>query len=112
MSSELGTNIKVSVFGQSHAPAIGVTVDGLPAGEAVDLDRLQAFLDRRAPGRGDLGERLLEQGVLIRPCGNFYGLSQDYYRTCVGRPGQNRRLLREAEKAGIAVRKADFDSIL
>ena len=52
------------------------------------------FLLVRAPGRGDLGERLLEQGVLIRPCGNFYGLSQDYYRTCVGRPGQNRRLLR------------------
>ena len=53
MSSELGNNLRVSVFGQSHAPAIGVVVDGLPAGEAVDLEVLQAFLLRRAPGRTD-----------------------------------------------------------
>ena len=51
MSSYLGKNLHVSVFGQSHAQAIGVTVDGLPAGERVDMEQLQAFLDRRAPGR-------------------------------------------------------------
>ena len=53
MSSYLGKNLHVSIFGQSHAPAIGVTVDGLPAGEAIDLEELQAFLRRRAPGTGD-----------------------------------------------------------
>ena len=52
MASYFGKHIHVSVFGQSHAPAIGVTVDGLPAGEAIDLEELQAFLNRRAPGRG------------------------------------------------------------
>ena len=51
MASYFGKHIHVSVFGQSHAPAIGVTVDGLPAGEAVDLEELQRFLQRRAPGR-------------------------------------------------------------
>ena len=51
MSSYLGKNLHVSVFGQSHAPAIGVTVDGLPAGETVDLEALDAFLARRAPGK-------------------------------------------------------------
>lgn len=51
MSSYLGKQIRVSIFGQSHAPAIGVTVDGLPGGERVDMEQLQAFLDRRAPGR-------------------------------------------------------------
>ena len=51
MASYFGKHIHVSVFGQSHAPAIGVTVDGLPAGEAVDLEELQHFLQRRAPGR-------------------------------------------------------------
>lgn len=53
MSSEFGSNLRVSIFGQSHAPAIGVVIDGLPAGEAVDVDELCAFLQRRAPGRTD-----------------------------------------------------------
>ena len=49
MLSEFGNSIKVSVFGQSHSQAIGVLIDGLPAGEAVDLEKLQTFLDRRKP---------------------------------------------------------------
>lgn len=53
MSSIYHGRLTVSVFGQSHGPAIGVVVDGLPAGLSVDLDDLQAFLDRRAPGRND-----------------------------------------------------------
>ena len=51
MSSYLGKNLHVSIFGQSHAQAIGVTVDGLPAGEQIDPEQLQQFLARRAPGR-------------------------------------------------------------
>lgn len=50
MSESYGENIQVTIFGQSHAPAIGVTIDGLPAGEEIDLDELRAFLSRRAPG--------------------------------------------------------------
>ncbi|NLF34578.1 MAG: chorismate synthase [Clostridiales bacterium] len=50
MSSEFGTRLKISVFGQSHGRAVGVVVDGLPAGEAVDRDALLAFLARRRPG--------------------------------------------------------------
>ena len=44
-----GRNIRTAVFGQSHAAAIGVTIDGLPAGEAVDAVELEAFMARRAP---------------------------------------------------------------
>ena len=51
MSNSIGTIFRVTIFGQSHAPAIGVTMEGLPAGIAIDMEALQAFLDRRAPGR-------------------------------------------------------------
>lgn len=50
MSSSFGTRVRVSIFGQSHGEAVGVTIDGLPAGERIDLDELNAFLARRAPG--------------------------------------------------------------
>ena len=51
MSSSFGSSVKVQVFGQSHSTAIGVVVDGLPAGEAVDLEELASFMARRAPGK-------------------------------------------------------------
>ncbi|MBQ3125585.1 MAG: chorismate synthase [Clostridia bacterium] len=52
MSSQFGHQLKISIFGQSHSAGIGVVIDGLPAGEAIDLDAVQAFMARRAPGRG------------------------------------------------------------
>ena len=53
MSSTYGENLKLSIFGQSHGPAIGMTLDGIPAGLPVDLEKLQEFLNRRAPGQND-----------------------------------------------------------
>ena len=53
MSSTYGENLKLTIFGQSHGAAIGMTLDGIPAGLKVDLDALQAFLNRRAPGQND-----------------------------------------------------------
>lgn len=53
MSSTYGENLKLSIFGQSHGAAIGMTLDGIPAGLPVDLDELQTFLNRRAPGQND-----------------------------------------------------------
>ena len=52
MSSTFGNHIKISIFGQSHGEGLGVVIDGLPAGKALDLLQIEAFLDRRAPGRG------------------------------------------------------------
>ena len=51
MSSTYGENLKLSIFGQSHGSAIGMTLDGIPAGLSVDFEKLQAFLNRRAPGQ-------------------------------------------------------------
>ena len=53
MSSTYGENLKLSIFGQSHGAAIGMTLDGIPAGLPVDTDALQVFLNRRAPGQND-----------------------------------------------------------
>ena len=53
MSSTYGEMIRLSIFGQSHGAAIGMTLDGVPAGLPVDFDQLQNFLNRRAPGQND-----------------------------------------------------------
>ena len=53
MSSTFGENLKLSIFGQSHGAAIGMVLDGIPAGLPVDFEKLQAFLNRRAPGQHD-----------------------------------------------------------
>ncbi len=51
MSSTYGESLKLSIFGQSHGAAIGMVLDGIPAGLPVDEAKLQAFLNRRAPGQ-------------------------------------------------------------
>lgn len=50
MSSTYGDKLKLSIFGQSHGKAIGMVLDGIPAGLPVDFDELQLFLNRRVPG--------------------------------------------------------------
>ena len=46
-----GKNLKLAVWGGSHDEKIGMTLDGFPAGEAIDADSLRNLLSRRAPGR-------------------------------------------------------------
>ena len=51
MSSVYGEHLKLTIFGQSHGPAIGMTLDRIPAGLPIDMEKLQQFLKRRAPGQ-------------------------------------------------------------
>lgn len=60
MASVFGNNIKLSIFGQSHSDAIGISFDGLPCGFEIDMQKLQIFLDRRAPGRNTLTSKRSE----------------------------------------------------
>lgn len=53
MSSTYGERLKLSIFGQSHGNAIGMTLDNIPAGLKVDTAKLQHFLNRRAPGQNE-----------------------------------------------------------
>jgi chorismate synthase len=50
MAFNYGEKFKISVFGQSHSEAIGVTIEGVPAGTEIDIEKLEAFMKRRAPG--------------------------------------------------------------
>lgn len=52
MPSSFGTTLRVSLFGQSHSPAVGCSVEGLPSGFTPNMDVLRAFMARRAPGQG------------------------------------------------------------
>ena len=52
MSSEFGNKLRVSIFGQSHGEAIGCVVSGFPAGEEIDLEALERFMERRRGGKG------------------------------------------------------------
>ena len=68
MASSFGNHLKITIFGQSHSEAIGVTVEGLPVGERVDTEALQKFLARRAPG-GNLATSRKEADVPEFLCG-------------------------------------------
>ena len=49
-----GENIKMTVFGESHGEAIGMVLDGFPAGENIDMDEIRELLSRRAPGKSEM----------------------------------------------------------
>ena len=65
MSSNFGHIVKISIFGQSHGEAIGVVMDGLPAGEKIDLERIAAFMARRAPGSAGMTQRKEKDQVRV-----------------------------------------------
>lgn len=73
MSFETGKNLRIQVFGESHAAAIGVVLDGLPAGEAVDLAEVARLLQRRAPGKNALSTARREADVPEVVCGLLQG---------------------------------------
>lgn len=51
MSDFWGNHIRISLFGESHGAAIGVTVDGIPAGLHLDMEEILFEMSRRAPGK-------------------------------------------------------------
>ena len=49
-----GNIYRLTTFGESHGPAVGGIIDGMPAGIDIDLDAVQHQLDRRRPGQSTL----------------------------------------------------------
>lgn len=74
-STFVGSSLRISIFGQSHSKAIGMTMDGLPAGIPISTDQLQIFLNRRAPGRNDWSTPRKEEDQPEFLCGIKNGIS-------------------------------------
>lgn len=60
-----GKIFKVTTFGESHGPAIGAVVDGMPAGVEIDRDFIQSELDRRRPGNKAAGSTLRQESDTV-----------------------------------------------
>ncbi len=75
MSSTFGRLFRVSTFGESHGPAVGVLVDGMPPGLKVDPDAIQYELDRRRPGQSAITTQRQEADRVEILSGVFDGVS-------------------------------------
>ncbi len=65
--------MKYTLFGESHGPAVGVVLEGVPAGLALDMEAIQFDMSRRAPGRNDLSTARREADVPHIASGVFEG---------------------------------------
>jgi chorismate synthase len=54
MSSSLGTLFRISTWGESHGPGVGVVIDGCPPRIPLSVEDLQKELDRRRPGQSKI----------------------------------------------------------
>lgn len=63
MSSTWGNRIKISIFGESHGAGVGVVLDGIPAGIAIDMDAVLLQMARRAPGNDPAATRRKEADI-------------------------------------------------
>lgn len=73
MSSVMGERIKLTIFGESHGPSIGVVIDGLPAGIELDLEEICREMKRRAPGQSKLATPRKEADEFLIESGFFEG---------------------------------------
>jgi len=73
LGNSYGKIFKISTFGESHGKAIGVIVDGCPAGLELDLDAIQHDLTRRKPGQSKITTQRREDDEFTILSGIFEG---------------------------------------
>lgn len=71
--SSFGTIFRITTWGESHGPAVGVTVDGCPAGIELSEELIQPFMDRRKPGRSRFATKRSESDTVRILSGVFEG---------------------------------------
>ena len=90
MSSCFGNSFRLSLFGQSHGSAVGVTLDGFPAGMEIDMEDVLHQMARRAPGQSALTTPRKESDAPEIISGYFRGKTTGQPLTCLIR-SQNTR---------------------
>src|SRR6478752_4970251 len=75
MSNSYGELFRITTFGESHGPAIGVILDGCPAGLEIDETFIQSELDRRKPGQSKITTQRKEDDTFKILSGVFEGKS-------------------------------------
>ena len=75
MRNTFGNIFTLTTFGESHGPAVGGVVDGMPAGIDIDLDFIQSELDRRRPGQSAITTSRKEADRVELLSGVFEGKS-------------------------------------
>lgn len=75
MSGIYGMNIKMSIYGESHGKAVGVVLDGLPPGLALDEAAIASEMARRAPGQSALTTARKESDAVEIQSGFFNGFT-------------------------------------
>ncbi|MER2996223.1 chorismate synthase [Pontibacter populi] len=73
MSNTYGTLFRITTFGESHGPAVGVVIDGCPAGLEISAEEIQVALDRRRPGQSDITTPRKEEDKVTILSGLFEG---------------------------------------
>ena len=63
MQSTFGKNLRITIDGGSHEESIGVTIEGFKEVPSIDMEALQRFMDRRAPGRSPYATRRREPDI-------------------------------------------------
>ncbi|MDB5126119.1 chorismate synthase [Mucilaginibacter sp.] len=71
--NSFGQLFRITTFGESHGEAIGVIIDGCPAGLDVDLDYIQGELDKRKPGQSKITTQRKESDIVKILSGVFEG---------------------------------------
>ena len=71
--NSFGQLFRIATFGESHGVAIGVIIDGCPAGLSVDIDYIQAELDKRKPGQSKITTQRKESDAVQILSGTFEG---------------------------------------
>lgn len=75
MAANFGKNYKISLFGESHGVALGINIDGIPAGTKLDLEFIKEEMKRRAPGKSKLTTPRIEKDEFEILSGFFNGVT-------------------------------------